>query len=248
MNNRFLPVTALSYSFKLFLTSFTWVIRYTNLYFRHKVFKEHQINSMSGNLYTVSAPSGAGKTSLVNAAVKNLPDLSISVSHTTRKMRPGEEDGVNYNFVDKAQFQSMIKAGDFLEHAEVFGNFYGTSLGWVQNALVEGKDVILEIDWQGAEQVRKKIPETRGIFILPPSREILRERLTNRGQDEEAVIDARMAEAKAEISHYSEANFLIINDQFDQALAELEAVIAHKGQKSCQNMQKHQRLIEELLS
>lgn len=202
---------------------------------------------MSGNLYTVSAPSGAGKTSLVSAVVKNLPNLSISVSHTTRKMRPGEQDGINYNFVDTAQFQAMIESGDFLEHAEVFGNFYGTSLSWVEKTLDQGKDVILEIDWQGAEQVRKQIPETVGIFILPPSRDILRERLTNRGQDEDAVIDARMAEAKAEISHYSEADYLIINDQFEQALKELEGIILLKGLKNPQDFQKHQRLIEELL-
>jgi len=203
---------------------------------------------MSGNLYTVSAPSGAGKTSLVNALVKNLQELSISVSHTTRKMRPGEQDGVNYNFVDQSQFQQMIEANDFLEHAEVFGNFYGTSSSWVKNTLAEGKDVILEIDWQGATQVRKQIPETVGIFILPPSREVLRERLMNRGQDEEAVIDARMAEAKAEISHYSEADYLIINDLFEQALTELEEIILLKGHKNIKEFQKHQRLIEELLS
>ena len=203
---------------------------------------------MRGNLYTVSAPSGAGKTSLVTAVVKNLPNLSISVSHTTRKMRPGEQDGINYNFVDTTKFKAMIGSGDFLEHAEVFGNYYGTSFSWVESALTEGKDVILEIDWQGAEQVRKQIPETTGIFILPPSREILRERLTNRGQDEEAVIDARMAEAKTEISHYSEADYLIINDQFEHALAELEGIILNKGSKQGKYLQKHQRLIEELLS
>ena len=203
---------------------------------------------MSGHLFTVSAPSGAGKTSLVNAVVEMLPELSISVSHTTRKMRPGEQDGINYNFVDSHQFQSMIAAGDFLEHAEVFGNFYGTSSSWVKNTLAEGKDVILEIDWQGAKQVRQQIPETIGIFILPPSRDILRERLTNRGQDEEAVIEARMAEAKAEISHYTDADYLIINDQFDEALVELKQVICQKSTKSRKDFQKHQRLIEELLS
>lgn len=203
---------------------------------------------MSGHLYTVSAPSGAGKTSLVNALVKDMPRLSISVSHTTRKMRPGEQDGVNYNFVDKDEFQSMIAAGDFLEHAEVFGNFYGTSRSWVQETLTRGTDVILEIDWQGAEQVRSLMPETVGIFILPPSRQVLRERLTNRGQDEEDVINARMAEAKAEISHYAEADFLVINDDFDQALTELRDILLLKGQKLEKDFQKHQRLIEDLLS
>ena len=203
---------------------------------------------MKGSLYTVSAPSGAGKTSLVNALVEKLPEVRLSVSHTTRNMRRGERNGVNYNFVDKIEFQSMIEAGDFLEYAEVFGNFYGTSSSWVKNTLSDGKDVILEIDWQGAEQVRRLIPETVGIFILPPSRDILRERLTTRGQDKDEVIDARMAEAKAEISHYSEADYLVINDQFDQALAELEGIIQSKGLKQAKDFQKHQRLIEELLS
>lgn len=203
---------------------------------------------MSGNLYTVSAPSGAGKTSLVTAAVERLPNLSISVSHTTRAMRPGEKDGVNYNFVDRDEFLSMVDSGDFLEHAEVYGNHYGTSSSWVKNALSEGKSVILEIDWQGASQVRKKLDSTQSIFILPPSRDVLRERLTNRGQDDESVIDARMAEAKAEISHYLDADYLIVNDQFDQALCELEAIIANKDAKSAKDFEKHQRLIQELLS
>ena len=203
---------------------------------------------MKGSLYTVSAPSGAGKTSLVSALVEKRPEVRLSVSHTTRNMRRGEQNGVNYNFVDKIEFQSMIEAGDFLEYAEVFGNFYGTSYNWVKNTLSDGKDVILEIDWQGAEQVRRLIPETVGIFILPPSRDILRERLTTRGQDKGEVIDARMAEAKAEISHYSEADYLVINDQFDQALGELEGIIQSKGLKQAKDFQKHQRLIEELLS
>jgi len=203
---------------------------------------------MKGNLFTVSAPSGAGKTSLVAAALKNQPNLAISVSHTTRAMRPGEEDRVNYNFVDRDTFTAMIKAGDFLEHAEVFGNFYGTSESWVREMLATGKDVILEIDWQGAEQVRKKIPETTGIFIFPPSREVLRERLTNRGQDDAAVIDARMAEAKAEISHYSEADYLIVNDNFDQALAELEAILVAKRLEDVNEFANHQDLIRDLLS
>lgn len=203
---------------------------------------------MSGNLFTVSAPSGAGKTSLVNAALERLPNLSISVSHTTRAMRPGEQDGVNYNFVDKNQFVDMIGTGDFLEHAEVFGNYYGTSSSWVQNTLAEGKDVILEIDWQGADQVRKKMPSTLGIFILPPSREVLRERLTNRGQDSDSVIDARMAEAKAEISHYSEADYLIVNDHFEDALNELIGLVSNPRSQARKNFAEHQRLIEELLA
>lgn len=202
---------------------------------------------MSGKLFTVSAPSGAGKTSLVNALVEKQAGVSISVSHTTRPMRPGEVDGVNYNFVDKAKFEQMIEAGDFLEHAEVFGNFYGTSASWVQNTLSVGTSVILEIDWQGAQQVRALMPDTQGIFILPPSREVLRERLTNRGQDADSVIDARMAEAKAEISHYGDADYLIINDDFDTALSELEDIIQQRNLNSKRDFHQHQRLIDDLL-
>tara|TARA_R110002073_G_scaffold298133_2_gene464671 strand:+ start:192 stop:803 length:612 start_codon:yes stop_codon:yes gene_type:complete len=203
---------------------------------------------MSGNLFTVSAPSGAGKTSLVNAALEALPNLRISVSHTTRSMRPGEEDGVNYNFVDKNVFTDLIKAGDFLEHAQVFGNFYGTSESWVRETLASGHDVILEIDWQGAEQVRKIIPETVGIFILPPSRDVLRERLTNRGQDETEVIEQRMSEARDEISHFSEADYVIVNDEFQTALDELKAIILSTDLYRKKDFQKHQALIAELLS
>lgn len=203
---------------------------------------------MSGNLFTVSAPSGAGKTSLVNAALEALPNLRISVSHTTRAMRPGEQDGVNYNFVDEQTFADLIKAGDFLEHAQVFGNFYGTSESWVRETLAAGYDVILEIDWQGAAQVRKIIPETVGIFILPPSREVLRERLTNRGQDEIDVIEKRMSEARDEISHYSEADYVIVNDDFQTALQELKAIILSADLSSKKDFQKHQALISELLS
>lgn len=203
---------------------------------------------MSGNLFTVSAPSGAGKTSLVNAALNNLENLSISVSHTTRPIRPGEQDGINYNFVDRNTFTRMVEAGDFLEYAEVFGNLYGTSESWVKSTLDEGKNVILEIDWQGAAQVRKKIPDTLGIFILPPSRDVLHERLTNRGQDNEKVIEARMAEARDEISHYSEADFIVINDDFNTALKELEAIIVSTDSIPKKNFNKHQGLIEDLLS
>jgi guanylate kinase len=203
---------------------------------------------MSGNLFTVSAPSGAGKTSLVNATLEALPDLRISVSHTTRSMRPGEKVGVNYIFVDEKTFIDLIKAGDFLEHAQVFGNFYGTSESWVRETLDAGYDVILEIDWQGAEQVRKIIPETVGIFILPPSRDVLRERLTNRGQDKAEVIEQRMSEARDEISHFSEADYVIVNDEFQTALDELKAIILRTDLYRKKDFQKHQALIAELLS
>ena len=183
-----------------------------------------------GTLFTVSAPSGAGKTSLVNALVEQDALLQVSVSHTTRQMRPGEEDGVNYHFVDAVDFQQMVDAGDFLEHAEVFGNCYGTSKHWVLETLRQGMDVVLEIDWQGAAlasawaQSQPDISQA-GIFILPPSIETLKQRLTGRGQDEDAVIAGRMAEAVEEISHYEDADFLVVNDDFGIALSQLQSIV-----------------------
>ncbi|WP_421620750.1 guanylate kinase [Alkalilimnicola ehrlichii] len=179
---------------------------------------------MPGTLYVVSAPSGAGKTSLVNALVRQDEAVSLSVSHTTRPPRPGEEDGVNYHFVDRDRFQALVAQGDFLEHAEVFGNHYGTSRSAVQALLDQGQDVILEIDWQGARQVRERMPGCLSVFILPPSREELGRRLTQRGQDEPEVIDRRMAEAVSEMSHYAEYDYLLVNDDFDRTLADLQAI------------------------
>ncbi|GAB3283985.1 guanylate kinase [Parahaliea aestuarii] len=179
----------------------------------------------AGTLYTVSAPSGAGKTSLVKALVERCENLQVSVSHTTRPIRPGETDGVNYHFVSEAEFSAMLGQAAFLEHARVFGNFYGTSQHWVEQQLAAGIDVILEIDWQGAEQVKHLLPQTRAIFILPPSRETLEQRLTNRGQDERSIIESRMAEAVQEMSHYIESDFLVVNQDFDTALAELGAIV-----------------------
>ena len=201
-----------------------------------------------GTLYTVSAPSGAGKTSLVTALVKNSEKLCVSVSHTTRKIRSGEQDGVNYHFVTPTEFSSMIEAEDFLEHAQVFTNHYGTSKTWVEQTLAGGSDVILEIDWQGATQIRKLIPNAVSVFILPPSRECLRERLTGRGQDEQSIIDGRMAEAKNEISHYVESDYLIINDTFDIALEEFKAIICAERLKLQKQQQKHRSLLDSLLS
>jgi guanylate kinase len=179
----------------------------------------------TGTLYTVSAPSGAGKTSLVNALIQRCQALRVSVSHTTRPMRPGEEDGVNYHFVSEESFQAMLKTAEFLEHARVFGNLYGTSRVWVERQLDAGTDVILEIDWQGAQQVKRLLPETRAIFIVPPSRETLEQRLNSRGQDDVAIIEARMAEAVEEMSHYGESDYLVVNTDFEQALDELQAII-----------------------
>lgn len=201
-----------------------------------------------GSLFTISAPSGAGKTSLVNALLPTLNAVQVSVSHTTRAKRPGEVDGVNYHFVTMDEFQAMIGQGDFLESAEVFGNRYGTSQRWVQDTLAKGIDVILEIDWQGAAQVRRQLPETVSIFILPPSRSALEQRLNGRGQDSADVIQKRMSAAIDEMSHYLEADYVIVNDDFQTALAELRAIfIAERLQLDHQQL-RHANLLRELLS
>ncbi len=203
--------------------------------------------SKKGILYILSAPSGAGKTSLVKSLVSDLPFIRVSVSHTTRPMRPGEEDGVNYHFTARDRFQEMINQGDFFEFAEVFGNFYGTSQAWVQDTLAEGYDLILEIDWQGAQQIRRLMPEARSIFILPPSQAALRERLQNRGQDNSDVIENRMRQAVNEMSHYVEFDYLIINDDFNQALAELKAIFTANQLVLNKQQSKHTELLRELL-
>lgn len=201
-----------------------------------------------GNLFTISAPSGAGKTSLVNALLPILDGVQVSVSHTTRAQRPGEVDGVNYHFVAMNEFLKMLEHGDFLESAEVFGNRYGTSQRWVKETLANGNDVILEIDWQGAEQVRRLLPDTVSIFILPPSRSALEQRLNGRGQDSADVIQKRMSAAIDEMSHYGEANYLIVNDDFATALNELRAVfIAQRLRLPSQQIQ-HETLLRDLLS
>lgn len=201
-----------------------------------------------GTLYTVSAPSGAGKTSLVSALVKSNPEVCVSVSHTTRPMRPGEVDGVNYHFIDHATFERMLEASAFLESARVFNNLYGTSQQWVTETLQQGVDVILEIDWQGAQQVRKLMPNTVSLFILPPSLACLRQRLTGRGQDDTSVIEARMAEAISEMSHYCEADYLIVNDDFTTALAQFQALITSQHLRLAHQVGRHAGLIQELLA
>jgi guanylate kinase len=203
--------------------------------------------SRTGTLYTVSAPSGAGKTSLVAALIENSQDLCVSISHTTRAMRPGETDGVNYHFVGEAGFLAMLERTEFLEHARVFGNLYGTSQLWVEEQLAAGIDVILEIDWQGAQQVKRQLPATLAIFILPPSRLTLLQRLTARGQDDSTIIEGRMAEAVEEMSHYLESDFLVVNDHFDQALAELQAIITSQRLTTVHQQQVLGELLDDLL-
>jgi guanylate kinase len=178
-----------------------------------------------GILFTVSAPSGAGKTRLVKALLERVPDLVLSISHTTRPQRPGELDGEDYNFISVDEFEKLVSRGAFLEHANVFGNYYGTAQATVETAMQNGKNVLLEIDWQGAAQVRRLIPGMVSIFILPPSRDELERRLRGRGQDTEEVITRRMAAARDETSHYAEADYIVVNDDFNQAVTDTMAVI-----------------------
>ena len=202
---------------------------------------------MQGTLFVVSAPSGAGKTSLVKALIESTPNIHVSVSHTTRTQRPGEVDGVNYHFVSRDGFATMLNDNAFLEHAEVFGNLYGTGKQTVAEKLKAGVDVVLEIDWQGAQQIRRQAPEAVSIFILPPSREILEQRLIGRGQDPVEVIRKRMSQATEEISHHVEFDYLIINDDFDKALREMQAVVLAQRQRIVRQCERHSTLIQSLL-
>ncbi|WP_237363307.1 guanylate kinase [Vibrio marisflavi] len=203
-----------------------------------------------GTLYIVSAPSGAGKSSLIAAMLETNPTyaMKVSVSHTTRGMRPGEQDGVHYHFVQKEHFEELIEKDEFLEYAEVFGNYYGTSRVWIEENLEKGIDVFLDIDWQGARQIREKMPLARSVFILPPSNGELERRLNARGQDSDAVIAKRMAEAKAEISHYDEYDYVIVNDDFDAALMDFKAIIRAERLKQDKQAAKYNGMLKALLS
>lgn len=202
--------------------------------------------AVQGTLFVISAPSGAGKTSLVSEMLRQDSALGVSISHTTRPMRDGEQDGVNYHFVSRETFEAMIARGDFLEHANVFGNYYGTSQTWVRDTLASGQDVILEIDWQGAEQVRRLIPECVGIFIVPPSAEILRERLVGRGTDAPEVVERRLAEAAEECRHAGEFDYLVVNDDFQVALADLLAIARTRRLTMARQRVRHQALLAGL--
>jgi len=214
----------------------------------HSVFQEAVMSATTGTLFIVSAPSGAGKTSLVKALVDAQPQVRVSVSHTTRAMRPGEVDGVNYHFVSREEFLARLERNEFLEHAEVFGNLYGTSQRWLEQTLAEGYDLILEIDWQGAQQVRRLMPQAKSIFILPPTQEALRQRLNNRGQDSDEIIEKRMREAVSEMSHYVEYDYLVINDDFAHALIDLQSIFRANQLKQQAQQQRHARLLSELLA
>jgi guanylate kinase len=202
----------------------------------------------SGTLYILSAPSGAGKSSLLRALLDAMGgSVAVSVSHTTRKPRPGEINGSDYHFVDIETFQAMVEEGVFLEHARVFDNCYGTSRPAVEQQLATGQDVVLEIDWQGARLVRELMPESTGIFILPPSRDALRERLQGRGQDDAAVIERRMRDATSEMSHYDEYDYLVINDVFERALEDLVSILRSRRLRLAQQSQGQAGLLRALL-
>ena len=200
-----------------------------------------------GQLLIISAPSGAGKTSLIRALIEKEPRVEVSVSHTTRPQRPGETEGVNYFFISADTFNEMREAGAFFESAEVFGHFYGTSLTQLESRLADGADVILEIDWQGAQQVRDLLPDSAWLFILPPSIEALKTRLQGRGQDNADTIGVRMRAARAEMSHWDEADYLIINDDFGAALEELRALVRSLRLRTNQQQSPLHDLIEHLL-
>jgi guanylate kinase len=182
-----------------------------------------------GRLYVVSAPSGAGKTSLVRALMEREPRIRFSVSHTTRKPRPNEIPGRDYHFVTQERFAEMIARDEFLEHAQVFDNCYGTGVRAVEEALANGEQLLLEIDWQGARQVRARLPEARSIFILPPTRQALEQRLKGRSTDSDAVIQRRLRDAAQDLTHWSEFDYVVINDRFDTALEDLRAVVENRG-------------------
>ena len=200
-----------------------------------------------GNLFILSAPSGAGKSSLINALLKKHSDMKVSVSHTTRSPRPGEENSVHYHFVTTDEFKALIEKNDFFEWAQVFDNYYGTSKQAIESQLNAGIDVFLDIDWQGAQQVRKIMPSVQTIFILPPSKAELEQRLNNRGQDSAEIIASRMAKAQSETSHFNEYDFVIVNDDFDTAFGDIETIVmAQRLTLSAQEI-RNKKLLNDLL-
>ena len=203
--------------------------------------------SMRGTLYIVAAPSGAGKSSIVNAVLARDPQISLSISFTSRQPRPGERHAEHYNFVSAGEFQRMIDAGDFFEHARVHNDWKGTARQSVEPQLSAGQDVLLEIDWQGARQVRAKVPDAVSVFILPPSRAALEQRMRNRGQDSEEVIQRRLAAAREEMSHYGEFDYVIVNDVFDTAVEQMHTIFTASRLRRDRQVARHGKLISALL-
>ena len=206
------------------------------------------MSARRGKLFVIAAPSGAGKTSLVRALMQRRPALRFSISYTTRKQRPNERDEHDYFFVNKEKFEQMRDAGEFLEHARVFDNYYGTSRKQVERLLDEGQDVLLEIDWQGAQQIRRTLPECRTIFVLPPSREALEQRLRGRGTDSDEVIARRLRDSLADLSHWSEFDYIVVNDDFDRATADLEAIVTGQGEHLRRARAELRELLAKLLA
>lgn len=205
-------------------------------------------DSYPGNLIIVAAPSGGGKTSLVKKLVSTLPDIEVSISHTTRKMRPGEKDGVDYFFIRNQQFLDMVAANAFIEHAQVFNHHYGTSVAQINARLMAGIDVVLDIDWQGAQQIKSIFPEAISVFILPPSLTILQQRLFDRRQDDEEVIGNRMQRAQDELSHFSEFDYLIVNEDFEKASLELLAIVLANRLRMKRQQVEQRKLLSFLLA
>ena len=201
----------------------------------------------SGCLFVIAAPSGGGKTSLVNALLEREPGIRLSVSYTTRAPRPGEEDGVHYHFVDVPRFMALKDAGEFLEHAHVHGNWYGTSATWLRDEVQQGRDVLLEIDWQGAAQVRRLIPDSISIFILPPSIALLRERLTKRGQDRPEVIESRLKAAREEMRHAADFDYVIMNQDFARAVDDLSVIVRASRLATSRQVVRHARVYSDLI-
>lgn len=204
--------------------------------------------NIQGNLYIVAAPSGGGKTSLVRTVLANLDNIVVSISHTTRPKRPGENEGVDYFFINEPQFLDMVNNNEFVEHAVVFSHYYGTSVAQIQQRLQQGIDIVLDIDWQGAQQIRHLFPTAISIFVIPPSLQVLKERLRNRRQDSEEVITDRMHRAQEEMSHYPEFDYLIVNDNFDHAALELQAIVLTQRLQMSQQSHRQRKLLSFLLS
>lgn len=201
-----------------------------------------------GNLFIVAAPSGGGKTSLVRRLVETLDQIEVSISHTTRPMRPGEKEGADYFFVDESEFVRMVGNGEFLEHAQVFNHLYGTSMTQISTRLKKGIDIVLDIDWQGAQQIKRSFPEAVSVFIVPPSLDELKQRLMNRNQDKDEVISSRMKKAQDELSHYPEFDYLIVNDTFDHAASDLIAIVVANRLRMDRQVKKQTKLLSFLLA
>lgn len=226
---------------------YNWLLKENQLYFAN-FFWDRFMGHCLGSLFIVAAPSGGGKTSLVKHLVAELPFLEVSVSHTTRAKRQVEEEGIDYFFLNEAQFLDLVEAAAFVEHSKVFNHYYGTSSVQINEKLQRGVDVVLDIDWQGAQQIKAIFPDSLSIFILPPSMEALEHRLKNRQQDDSAIIADRMMRARDELSHYDEFDYLIVNDQFHHALNELKSIVLSARLRTIKQKERHRKLLSFLLA